>query len=140
MQAPFSNQLFMDQEQSNMNHIISDTAFSQPIKGLGTTYNPTGSSPGAYLTTFELIISNALAVLTIVGGITFVVYFLLGGVNWITAGGKQDKIETAKGMMTNGAIGLIIILVSYALVWIIGKVLGLDILNPATVLQKTIKF
>ena len=37
--------------------------------------------------------------------------------------------------MTNGAIGLIIIVVSYSITWIIGKVLGLDILNPAQTIE-----
>lgn len=106
---------------------------------------PGGYQPGAGIagstSAIEKLISNVLVVLTIVGGIAFILFFLLGGLNWITAGGDKGKIEKAKGMMTNGAIGLIVIAVSYAIVWIVGKALGLDILNPAKLISPdTIKF
>ena len=97
-------------------------------------YQPGGdlqSSTGAV----EKLISNVLVVLTIVSSIAFVLYFLLGGLNWITAGGDKGKIDKAKGMMTNGAIGIIIIVVSYAIVWIVGAALGVDILEPGKIIQ-----
>ncbi len=94
-----------------------------------------GSGVAAYTNPLEKIISNSLAILTIVGGLAFTLWFLMGGLNWITAGGKKDKIENAKNMMTNGAIGMIIITVSYSIVWIVGKALGVDILNPGTLIQ-----
>jgi len=74
-------------------------------------------------------------VVTVVAGLSFILYFLLGGLNWITAGGDKGKIEKAKGMMTNGAIGMIVIAVSYAITYIVGKALGIDILNPATIIN-----
>lgn len=123
-----------------MNRLLAQ---QQPLGGtIGgfDAYNPGAAGEGEYLSTTELIISNALTVLTIIGGIMFVLYFLLGGLTWITAGGQSDKIEKAKSMMTNGAIGLIVIVVSYSIVWIVGQVVGLDVLNPAETLQRTITF
>lgn len=76
------------------------------------------------------IISNIYTTLTLVGGIMFLLYFFLGALNWITASGKQDKVEKAKNMMTDAAIGLIIIVVSYPITFIISGILGIDILNP----------
>lgn len=100
---------------------------------------PGGYQPGGDIASstsaFEKLISNTLVVLTVVAGIAFVLYFLLGGLNWITAGGDKGKIDKAKGMMTGGAIGLIVIAVSYAITWIVGKALGIDILNPGTIIQ-----
>lgn len=100
-----------------------------------SAYDPNGGDKTAYTAAVEKIISNVLVVLTVIAGITFVLWFLLGGLNWITAGGQKDKVETAKAMMTNGAIGLIIVVVSYAIVWIVGKALGLDILEPANLIN-----
>lgn len=97
-------------------------------------YQP-GSDIGSSTGAVEKLISNVLVVLTVVSGIAFTLYFLLGGLNWITAGGDKGKIDKAKGMMTNGAIGLIVIAVSYAISWIIGKALGIDILNPGTIIN-----
>jgi len=105
----------------------------------GGIITPGGYQPGTGIEgstgAIEKIISNILVVLTVVAGLSFILYFLLGGLNWITAGGDKGKIEKAKGMMTNGAIGMIVIAVSYAITYIVGKALGIDILNPATIIN-----
>lgn len=98
-------------------------------------YQPTGSDVAGYTDPIEKLISNTLVVLTAVAGIAFTLYFLLGGLTWITAGGDKSKVDTAKTMMTNGAIGLIIIVVSYAIVWIVSAALGLDVLEPGKIIQ-----
>lgn len=109
-------------------------------KSLGTIttpggYQPTGTGVEGYTTPLERLISNSLVVLTAVAGIAFILWFLLGGLNWITAGGDKGKIDKAKGMMTNGAIGLIVIAVSYAITWIVGAALGIKVLEPGAVIQ-----
>lgn len=105
----------------------------------GGIVTPGGYQPGSGIegstSAVEKLISNVLVVLTIVAGLSFVIYFLLGGLNWITAGGDKGKVDKAKTMMTNGAIGIIVVAVSYAVVWIVGKALGLDILNPGTIIN-----
>ncbi len=98
-------------------------------------YQPKGTKAENFLNTGEHIISNILAVLSILGGIYFVVYFLLGGLNWITAGGDQGKIDKAKKQMTGAAIGLIIISASYAISYIVGLVTGIHVLEPANLLK-----
>lgn len=109
----------------------------------GQITTPGGYQPGTDIASssgaLEKIISNVLVVLTVVSAIAFTLYFLLGGLNWITAGGDKGKIDKAKGMMTNGAIGIIVVAVSYAIVWIVGKALGLDILEPGKIIN-TIQF
>ena len=112
---------------------MADINFKSTIKTPGG-YQP-GSDLGSSTSAIEKLISNVLVVLTVTAGIAFVLMFLLGGLNWITAGGDKGKIDKAKSMMTNGAIGLIVIAVSYAVAWIVGKALGLDILNPGTILS-----
>lgn len=105
----------------------------------GGIVTPGGYQPGTSIegstSAIEKLISNVLVMLTVVAGMAFVLYFLLGGLNWITAGGDKGKIDKAKGMMTNGAIGMIIIALSYSIVWIVGKALGIDILNPASIIS-----
>lgn len=111
----------------------------EPITAPGG-YQPTGSGISDYTSVMETLISNVLVVLTAVAGISFALYFLLGGLNWITAGGQKDKIETAKSMMTNGAIGLIVITVSYSVVWIVSTALGLKVLEPGFIIDNNILF
>lgn len=104
-------------------------------------YQPKGDDIGSYTSSAENLLSNVLGILTIVAGLTFMIQFLIGGLTWITAGGKADKVEKAKDMMTNGAIGLIIVVMSYSIVWIIGQVIGIEILEPGNLINsKTFKF
>ncbi len=109
----------------------------------GQITTPGGYQPGSDIASstgaLEKLISNVLVVLTVVSAIAFTLYFLLGGLNWITAGGDKGKIDKAKGMMTNGAIGIIVVAVSYAIVWIVGKALGIDVLEPGKIIN-TIQF
>ena len=49
-------------------------------------------------------------------GIIAVAVILLGGFRWLTAGGNEDKIASAKNTIIAGVIGLIIVLSAYAIV------------------------
>lgn len=80
------------------------------------------------------ILSNAIGFLTIISGIFFMLYFIIGGLSWVMSGGKPDKVQKAQDTMTSAAIGLIIVAASYTIIFVVGKVLGIDILN----LQKSI--
>ena len=78
---------------------------------------------------FELIVSNLIGLATTLGALFFIVQFVLAAITWITAGGDSGKIEKARGNMTNGIIGLIILVGAYAIIGLLGNILGIDILN-----------
>ncbi len=82
-----------------------------------------------YIRQLESILSNTIGFLTILAGLFFLVYFIVAGITWITAGGDAKKAEDARSRMTNGVIGLVIVVASYSIVFIIGQVLGIDVLN-----------
>ena len=48
-------------------------------------------------------------------GIIAIVIILYGGFVWMTAGGNEDKVATAKKLIIAGLIGLVIILTAFAL-------------------------
>lgn len=106
----------------------------------GTITGIGGYDPGSTIETASKglsdIISNIVGLLTIVAGISFLIYFTIGGISWITAGGDTGKIEEAKNRMTGGAIGMIIVVSAWAISWIIGQVLGVNFLNPVETLIK----
>lgn len=68
--------------------------------------------------------------LSVIGGLAFIIYFLLGGLSWLTAGGDKAKVESAQKQITNAVIGLAIILVSYAIILFIEVSLDVNILKP----------
>ena len=90
------------------------------------------------LDTLELVISNVLGILTTIGGLLFIYTFIQGAINWISAGGDSGKIQKARDQMTQGAIGLIILVAAYAIIGLIGSIAGIDILNPAKMLTPLI--
>lgn len=61
------------------------------------------------------IIKVALSVL----GTVFLVLVVYAGFLWMTAGGEDGKIETAKKLLYDGVIGLAIILSAYAITYFI---------------------
>lgn len=58
-----------------------------------------------------LIIQYLLGLL----GIIFVVLIIYGGFLWMTAGGNDEQINKARKIITNSTIGLLIVILSYAI-------------------------
>ncbi len=87
------------------------------------------NSPAGAVTNFAERMAVLWRTVVIIGGLAFVLYLLWGGVEWITAGGDKQKIETARGKITQGIIGLAILAASYVIVLFLEKALGIDLLN-----------
>ena len=100
------------------------------FKGLGAYEPPVSQNPIPAGFILANIISNAIGFLTVTAGIFFMFYFMVGALQWLMAGGKPDKVQQAQDTMTHAVIGLIIIVASYAIIFIVGQVLGLKILQP----------
>jgi len=100
--------------------------------GTKTPFAPSAANPGGPI---EQFLSTMLGFITVIGGLMFLVYVVLAGLNWITAGGDKGKLEAARSQITSAIVGLIIVIVSQTIVGIAGGVLGLDILNPARMIQ-----
>jgi len=48
-------------------------------------------------------------------GFLLAIYLVYGGFLWMTSGGEEEKIKKAKGMITNAIIGLVIVILAYAI-------------------------
>lgn len=108
------------------------------LKGLPGAYEPGAEEEGIEGpgTALSYIFRNTFGVLTIVAGLMFVLYFILGGLSWLSAGGKAEQVQKAKQQMTNAVIGLIIVVAAYGIAFIVGNVLGIHMLNPEEFLKK----
>lgn len=71
--------------------------------GLGDTQDP------------RIIAANVIRVLLGFLGIIAVVIILFGGFKWMTAGGNDEKVGEARKLMTQGIIGLVIILAAWGI-------------------------
>jgi cytochrome bd-type quinol oxidase subunit 2 len=101
------------------------------IKGIGPFgFETNPVSAGETQTQFGSMISTIVTTITVVGGLAFVIFFTLGGLKWLTAGGDKTKVQEAQTQMTQGVIGLVAIVAGLFVVGIVGGVLGIDFLNP----------
>ncbi len=105
---------------------------SQPIGSYrppADVYQP-GATQATAAEALSQFISNMIGFLTILAGILFMLYFFFSALQWATAGSDEGKVESAKKQMTNGAIGLIIVILAYGIIAALGSIVGLDILDP----------
>jgi preprotein translocase subunit SecG len=56
-------------------------------------------------------------------GVIFVILMILGGYNWMTAGGDESKVEKARNTIQRAVIGLAIVLLAYAITYFIFTVM-----------------
>lgn len=85
---------------------------------------------------FTQIISKIIGVMTVIAGIWFFFMMIIGGYGYLTAGGDSKKIEEASKKITSALTGLIVIVLAYALISLIGKLLGFpQILNPQDIIK-----
>lgn len=84
-----------------------------------------GQPLGLPATDIRLIVANIIRVALGLLGIVALVLIIYGGYLWMTAGGNDEQITTAKKFLFNTAIGLAIILSAYAIVsFVISKLTG----------------
>ncbi len=91
-----------------------------------------GSNPGSQL---EMLLSTIIGVMTVIAGIWFIFIFLIGAIGIITSGGDKGAYETARKRISAGITGLVIVIFAVAIISLIGRVLGFDILGINTQIQ-----
>ncbi|MBP8599938.1 hypothetical protein KBI31_01735 [Patescibacteria group bacterium] len=96
--------------------------------GLTTIGNKAYGTPGSPQDIRILIAKIVQITLGLLGTI-LIVLIIVAGVQYMTAGGNQTKVESALKHLTNALIGLIIVLVSYAITVFIIQQLNLAIIG-----------
>ena len=79
------------------------------------------------------VVANVIKVVLGFLGTIAVVLIIVAGFQWMTAAGSEDKIAKAKKIMTAAVIGLVIVLMAYALsTFVINAIISAT--NPSTAL------
>lgn len=79
------------------------------------------------------IFLRIITVLFSVAGIVTVILIIIGGIRMILSVGDPKAMQAARSSVTFAIIGLIIILLSVTIVLIVGKFLGVDLLNVISI-------
>lgn len=95
----------------------------------GLSVGETGIQYGAYTgltgTDIRVTIANIIRIALGFLGILAVLLILYGGFTWMTAGGSDERVQRAKQIITSAVIGLVILILAFAIVsFIMGRLLG----------------
>lgn len=91
--------------------------------------NAPNGIPTGGITVTSKVIGNAITIMIILAVILAIIFFILGGISWITSGGDKSKITAARSRITFAIIGLIIALVAFFIVNIVGTVFKVNLLG-----------
>lgn len=72
---------------------------------------------------FSDIIIRIIQILLALAGLVAVVFLIIGGFRYITAGGNEESAEAAKTTITNAIIGIVVIILSFVIVRVISNAL-----------------
>lgn len=112
-----------------MRNFLADISIGSIGGGSAPILNPGENAPNL----FTAAISSIIGIMTIIAGIWFLFNIITGGLSIIGAGSDKGAYEEAKGKITNGLIGLIIVIGATFIVSLLGYLLGItNILDPAS--------
>lgn len=102
-----------------------------PLEELNGVCVPKGGPGGpiAGASTLLGLVLTIIKYLLIFAGVVAVVMLVIGGFIWMTAGGNEEQAEKGRKALTNAVIGLVVVLMAYAIITIITSTLTKD---PAT--------
>jgi hypothetical protein len=95
--------------------LATDRSMAAPVN-INVT-NPIATSD------FSILLTNFLKWLLSVAGAIALLMLIVGGVFYVTSSGNDQRIETAKKMITWTILGLILILLSYSIIIVIDDLL-----------------
>lgn len=75
-------------------------------------------------TSISGIVTRIIQILLAVAGLIAVIFLIVGGFRYITAGGNEETAEAAKKTITNAIIGIVIIILSFVIVRVISNALA----------------
>jgi hypothetical protein len=71
----------------------------------------------------------AINLILVLAGLVAFFFLLLGGLQWILAGGDKDGTEKARKRITAALIGLVIVFSAYAIIVLASNFLGVNLLT-----------
>ncbi len=95
--------------------------------GAGDIHNPLVQVEG--VTALSNYIGTFWQVAYTIAGIAVLIYFVVGAISWLTAGGNEERVEKAQKTLSNAFIGLIILAASFPVIKLIEIVFGINILE-----------
>jgi len=94
-----------------VNYILAEE--QQPSTGTGL--ENAAAAAGLGKTDVSTLIGKIIQVALGFVGVIFMILLTYGGFMWMTAGGNEEQVAKAKKLITSATIGLIIVIMAYAI-------------------------
>lgn len=92
--------------------------------GLCLPDNPNAGGGGVASTeSLPQLITKVINILLTLAGVIAVLFIVVGGFQYITAGGNVEQAEKGRQALTNAIIGLVLVLLSFTIVYVISGAL-----------------
>lgn len=109
----------------------------QPVAS-GNVYLQNSNNNVGVVTNTVTFVSNLLAFLTVLGGLFFIIWFVIAGLQIVTAGGDSAKAGKSIEQMRNAILGMVVVVASYAIIGLVSSIIGYDILDLQTQINRLI--
>ncbi len=98
-------------------------AMAMPFVASATTFSVgnTGGSLGLGTSDLKQTVVNILNLVLGLLSLIAVIMIIIGGFTWLTAGGNEEKVDKAKKIISAAVIGLIIVLLAWAVVIFVAR-------------------
>jgi hypothetical protein len=105
--------------------VFAQNASSTGLKsafGSNSVVQQTASSSYETGNDFTSMLSDIILLILSLIGVVFMAYIIFAGWLWMSAGGNEQKVEKAKGILIQSIIGLIIIIGAYAISYFVIRI------------------
>lgn len=113
---------------------VSVSLAAQNLTSAIDNMNKTGNAAGYMtedanaITIISAVVSTVISLL----GVVFIGLMIYGGFIWMTARGNEERVTKAKDLMTAAVIGLIIVMMAYAISYFVISSITENTLKSAT--------
>lgn len=106
--------------------VLQVAAMTLPMAALAANIVPTQLSQQ---TSLVVVIQAVIRFILLIAFVLAFIFLLIGGLRWITAGGDEKAVAGARGMITGALIGLVIVLLAYAIIKLVETFFGVTIIS-----------
>ncbi|MEK7618712.1 MAG: hypothetical protein AAB416_00540 [Patescibacteria group bacterium] len=98
----------------------ADPAEPAQLKTIRETLQKVGEGEGQTYKTFDqkpitTFVGDAIKMILAIIGVIFLTLVVYSGFEWLTSGGDEKKVTTARGILEQGIVGLMIVMGAYVI-------------------------
>lgn len=111
------------------------SVFADHVAGHKEGITPTELTDVAAFSIVDIVRAIIQFILVVAFVLAFIM-LLIGGIRWITAGGDEKAVGSARNMITAALIGLVVVLVAFALIKLVETFFGVSIISGGVAIPK----